>query len=237
MDIIVGAGEAGQALGKVIEKAGKDYLLHDPAKGHSASGMKADVLHICFPYSEEFVSQAKEYIKKFQPNMTIIHSTVEVGTTRKVGENVVYSFIRGKHNIDMAEMMLINTKHLGCADPATLWKATSYLVNLGFETDPYNEPEVVEFGKLWDTTYYGICIAATKMAKSMADHYGLNWTYLAEMNSAYNEGAIKFNHPEWVRPELDPTPGPIGGHCVIPNTKILQKTFNHKLLDAVVEAT
>jgi len=236
MDIVVGAGEVGLAIGELISNSGRDVMFHDPAKGKSASGFTCDVLHICFPYSEEFVEQAKQAIDKFKPNLTIIHSTVKVGTTRKVGKDVVYSFVRGKHDKGMAEMMLLNTKHLGCLDKNKMWEATAYLVNLGFETDPYNDPDVVEFGKLWDTTYYGICIAATKMAKEMADSYGLDWSFVAEMNSAYNEGALRFGHPKWVRPELDPLPGKIGGHCIIPNIRILQQDFNHKFLDGVVEA-
>lgn len=236
-DVVVGCGEVGSALVHVLEMAGRHVFRWDPYKNLAEEpDGPVDVLNLCFPYSKDFVKQAKEYIKQFDPRLTIIHSTVKPGTTRKIGRKVAYSFVRGRHQDDMAPQMLIHTKHVGCAAELRLTWATEYLESLGFEVDPYIVPEAVEYGKLMDTTYYGICIAATKMFKEHADKLGIPWEALAEINRAYNIGSIAVGHPEWVRPELYPVPGPIGGHCVVTNTNILQEDFSHKLLDAIIEA-
>jgi hypothetical protein len=49
-------------------------------------------------------------------------------------------------------------------------------------------------------------------------------------------GVRAAGHPEFVRPDLIPTEGKIGGHCVRENSIILQKDFESKLLEAIVEA-
>lgn len=237
MDIVVGKGEVGSPIGQIIEDAGRSVLYHDPGKGMYAAPVgEVDVLNICFPYSEKFVDECKNYIRAFKPKLTIIHSTVPVGTTRAIGDDVVFSFVRGRHSDDMKEAMKVHTKHLGSVSEKSLNRATAYLVELGFEPDPYIVPEAVELGKLFDTSYYGVTIAWTKYMADVCDELGVPWEAIAEMNRAYNRGALLLGHNEWVRPELEPMAGPIGGHCVVPNAKILMEKFPHKLLEAIIEA-
>ena len=239
LDVITGAGEVGTAMGNVLIEAGHTVLFEDPGKGmFVASHIKGDlVLHICHPYSEDFIKQTKEYIKHFKPKLTIIHSTVRVGTTEQIGKDVVVSFVRGRHTEGIAKTATIHHKPLACQDKPTAYRATGYLVNAGFNVSSiYDNPRSVELQKLLDTTYYGVCIAYTKMAKELSDRYGVDYEDIAQGNKEYNEGSLAVGHPEWVRPELDPTPGPIGGHCIVPNAKILQEDVQHKLLDSIVEA-
>jgi UDP-N-acetyl-D-mannosaminuronate dehydrogenase len=225
--MILGYGEVGQALYKL---AGGD--IHDPDKGYNFDG-KCDVLNVCIPYSTKFVEIVKDAIKKFEPKLTIIHSTVKVGTTRLIGD-VAYSFVRGKHP-NMLEMIK-HTKHIGAVDPKTAYAAKTYLESLGFKTQIHYTPESVEFGKLFDTYYYGVCVALIKDAKRMADFYNIDWKNIEDINRTYNLGVIKTEHYEYIRPQLIPFGGKIGGHCVVSNAKLLQEDFKSKLLDAIVEA-
>lgn len=239
-DVIMGAGEVGTALGEVIKKAGKSFVFEDPTIDTPLQPEEVELLHVCFPYGSEFVMAVWEAIKRFKPKHTIIHSTVEVGTTAKVAslancKNVSYSFIRGRHP-DLKDQMTSFTKHIGNPDQLYRDEASLALRELGFTTMRHDTYEAVELGKLWDTTYYGICIAATKLAKEMADHYGVSWMDIGMMNGTYNEGMRQLGTEQFVRPELTPTPGTIGGHCVVPNAEILRHTFTSPLLDAVVEA-
>lgn len=237
VDVVIGAGEVGTAIGTVLKESGRTIHYHDPTKGLEFDLTKdVDVLNICFPYSEEFVEQSRQYIKKFKPRLTIIHSTVAVGTTEQVGRDVVYSFVRGRHTEGIEKTIKIHEKSVGCMDDEKAQQAVSYLVSAGFTISDIYEPRAVELQKLVDTTYYGICIAATKMFKEMADYYGVEWQAISEGNKDYNTGVVRVGHPEWQRPVLEPTPGLIGGHCVVPNARILQKDFSHKLLEAIVEA-
>ena len=226
----MGYGQVGQALGKIIGP----HLYYD-SNWRSITKEKVSVLHICYPFSKNFVQSVRKYIDIFNPELTIIHSTVAVGTTRKIDRKCVYSFVRGRHP-DLTEMVRF-TKHLGCTDKHRLALADEYLQKKGFATQLHDKPETVELGKLFDTTYYGVCIALTKEAKKWADHYAIDYNEIQKINITYNCGWQRCGHPEFVRPVLTPMPGKIGGHCVVPNAKILQKDFpDSKLIKSIIES-
>jgi len=97
--IIVGLGEVGKPLLEIIKKRhevfGVDIDLAAPLK-------RCDVMHVCFPFRDgKFVSQVVGYIGRYQPDLTIINSTVAPGTSRRIagesGAFVVNSPVRGKH--------------------------------------------------------------------------------------------------------------------------------------------
>ena len=71
---IIGNGEIGKSLYNVIGGAivGKNSL-----RG------KFDIIHICFPFSKEFILEVKRYQKLYRPKYTIIHSTVPLGVSRQ----------------------------------------------------------------------------------------------------------------------------------------------------------
>lgn len=226
MDLVIGYGEVGKGLKAIIPQA-TALDIGDKYEG------EVGVMNITFGYSDSFVRDVQAYIELYKPELTIIHSTVPVGTTRKIGD-IAYSFVRGKHP-DLSEM-LNYVRHVSAVNTKTSQRAAAYLTAHGFEVMIHETPEAVEFGKLFDTTYYGICIAAIKEFKRMADAYQVDWDDIAKINEAYNVGVRKKGKPEWVRPELQPTEGPIGGHCVVPNAKILHKDFDSKMLEMIEEA-
>ncbi len=235
VDLVIGKGEVGVGIGANIKKSGRKVIFHDPKKGIIAKRQKIDVLNICFPYSDQFVKIGKEYIAHFKPKLIMIHSTVRVGTSRKIGD-VAYSFVRGKHP-NLAEQMVIYCRHIGAVNKKTLDSASKYLKLIGFkEIQKHKNPETVEFGKLYDTTYYGVVIAWVKTAKKMADFYGIEWEDIVKIDQSYNSGVIKTKQPHFVRPVLRPMPGPIGGHCVVPNAKILKLDFEDSFLDVIINA-
>jgi len=235
--LIIGYGEVGSALVSIISRfmdnKYADYSVHDPNKNMVIKG-KYDLLHVCIPYSDNFIEQVNGYIEEFEPKLTIIHSTVAVGTTRKIKGAVVHSFVRGAHPY-MTDMIK-QTKHIGAVNPKDAIEASKILSGIGFDTIIHYSPEATEFGKLFDTTYFGVCVAWVKEAKKMADAYGIDWSNIAQINHTYNTGSEAIGHKDYVRPEITPMPGKIGGHCVVTNAEILQKDFKSKLLDAITEA-
>ena len=56
-----------------------------------------------------------------------------------------------------------------------------------------------------------------------------------EFNKTYNEGYSKLGMKNVIRPVLFAPEGGIGGHCVVPNAKILKKHYKSKALDLVLE--
>ena len=226
---ILGFGEIGQAIAKFYHNPKiKDLNRDDGLKG-------VEILNVCIPYSEKFVSIVKKEIKKDRPKLTIIHSTVAPGTTKKIGGSVVHSPIRGVHP-KLYEGIKTFVKYIGADNQKAGRMAKKHLESLGIKTKIFTSAATTEMGKLLDTTYYGLCIAFHGEMKRMCDTLHLNFDSVAtEFNSSYNKGYAKLGMPQVVRPVLKPPNPAIGGHCVVPNAKILKKLFHSPALDLILK--
>jgi len=109
-------------------------------------------------------------------------------------------------------------------------KAAQYHFRLlGIKTFIFRSPLESELAKLLDTTYFAWNILYNKYIQKMCDDLGLDFNNIyTKFNKIYNEG-YKKSRPNVVRPVLKYMEGPIGGHCVIPNTKILDKFLPNQL--------
>jgi hypothetical protein len=88
----------------------------------------------------------------------------------------------------------------------------------------YDDSDITEAIKLWDTTQYGWQIVLAKEISKWCKLHGLNFDDVyREPNINYNDGYKSLDMDYVVRPWLKDMPGPIGGHCVIPNCEILVK--------------
>src|SRR5215467_9163353 len=97
--VVAGLGEVGKPLFELLSKH-YDTIGVDIAPIQRIE--QADVLHVCYPFQiKDFIGETARYIELFKPALTIINSTVAVGTTRAVanrtGAAVVNSPVRGKH--------------------------------------------------------------------------------------------------------------------------------------------
>jgi len=212
--LIIGKGEVGMSLYKVLKDTYKTYIRDiEPIDVDSI-----DVLNICFPYSEGFIEQVKKYQDEYKPKLTIIHSTVPVGTCRKLG--VVHSPIHGKHpNLEGGIRTFV--KYVGGHD-ATV--AAEFLSKAGIKTQVVANSETSELSKLYCTTQYGINIILMKEIQAMCERHGANFDEVyKQWNKYYNKGYRDLDMPQFRRYILDFVPGRIGGHCVINNAKILQE--------------
>lgn len=92
-----------------------------------------------------------------------------------------------------------------------------------------------EIGKIFDTTYYGVCIAWHGETEKICKKFGVNFKEaVTDFNQTYNEGYTKLGKKNVVRPVLYPPKGKIGGHCIIPNAKILKRLYDGKFLDLLL---
>jgi len=222
--VVVGLGEVGRPLLELISKhqqvVGVDITPPDGRIGD------VEILHICFPYEiRDFVGEAARYIEMFQPKVTIINSTVGIGTTRavaqRVGAAVVHSPVRGKH-VRMLEELTKYVKFIGALDPTAGKLAAEHFESIGMKAQVLSTPEASELAKLTETTYFGLLIAWAQELERYCDRSGASYD---EIVSFYEE--IKFFPP------VKYTAGIIGGHCVMPNIEILQKFDPSVLLDAI----
>lgn len=211
--LVIGGGEVGTALSEILQ-----CNIHDPVKNKRQIGI-FDVIHIAFPYSKQFIKSVKQYQKEFRPKMTIIHSTVPVGTSKKL--NAVHSPIRGVHP-NLKNGIQTFVKFFGGEEAQ---KASKIFSDLGIKVYTTINSDNTEAGKLWDTTQYGVNILLNKEIFSWCKKHGVDFDIVyTEFNKSYNEGYSSLKRKDVLRPFLKFMPGKIGGHCVVQNSNL----FNSK---------
>lgn len=210
-DLVLGAGEIGMAIAQIF----KTYAIGREA--HKMQDTYCNILHICFPYTKDFIKEVKLYQKKFNPKYTIIHSTVPVGVNRKLGS--IASPCRGIHP-NLYEGIMTFPKIIAGRDASLI---ANHFRRVGLKIILYDKPEAAEAAKLFDTEYYRHCIEFAKDVKKYCVKHKLNFSEVYTIpNMTYNEGYKELGHPEYQRPVLQPIMTEIQGHCVLPNAKLLK---------------
>lgn len=210
--VIVGAGEIGRALYNVLDGP-YDVFLRDKEDLYVDS---VDVLHICFPPSKEFNEYVKQYIEQYKPKVTIVHSSTPVGTCDELG--VVHSPVRGVHP-SLEDGIRTFVKYFGGKDARI---AANFFGNIGVKTKCFKEARTTEAAKLWSTTQYGWNIVLEKEIHAWCVENGLDFDDVyTEFNQSYNKGYTELGMEHVIRPVLKHVEGEIGGHCIIPNARLL----------------
>jgi UDP-glucose 6-dehydrogenase len=187
---------------------------------------EVEVMHVCYPFQlKDFPGLTAQYIEKYKPELTIINSTVAVGTTRMIadrtGTAVVNSPVRGKH-IRMREELCKYVKFVGSNDSAAAQHAVEHFESVGMRAKALSTSEASELAKLTETTYFGLMIAWAQELERYCDQSEVSYE---EVTSFYDE--IKFF------PQVKYFPGVIGGHCVMPNIEILRGLYESSILEAI----
>jgi UDP-N-acetyl-D-mannosaminuronate dehydrogenase len=185
-----------------------------------------DVMHICFPFEiDDFVGEAARYIELLRPALTIVNSTVAVGTTRAIhartGARVAYSPVRGKH-ARMLEELRTYVKFVGGTDVSAGRDAAGHFEAMGVRTRSVASAEAAELAKLSETTYFGLLIAWAQEVERYCDQFDVEYG-----------DVVAFYEEIGYLPPIQFFPGVIGGHCVMPNIEILRGLVDSELLDAI----
>lgn len=222
--VVIGLGEVGRPLFEIVSPHHKTVGV-DITPPPSDVGT-VDIMHVCFPFQiKDFIGETLRYMELFRPRLTVINSTVAVGTTREVanrsGAAVVNSPVRGKH-VRMVQDMAKYAKFIGALNPSDGQKAAEHFESVKLSTRVLSSPEATELAKLTETTYFGLMIAWAQELERYCDRVGTSYD---EITSFYDE--IKFFPP------VKYFPGVIGGHCVLPNIEILRKLAPSDLVEAI----
>jgi len=222
--VVVGLGEVGRPLLELASARHKAVGLDVAPPTERVE--RADVMHVCYPFEiKDFVGETARYIERFAPGVTIVNSTVGVGTTRAIAERtgtaVVHSPVRGKH-VRMRDELLNYTKFIGAIDLASGKHAAEHFESMGIRTRVLSSPEATELAKLTETTYFGLMIAWAQEVERYCDRLGQDYE---EVIAFYEE--VKFFPP------VKYFPGVIGGHCVMPNIEILSRLDQSEMLTAI----
>lgn len=221
--IVLGLGEVGRPLAEILADAHRVEGIDLPPRDVDG---RVGILHVCYPGEvPDFIGVTAAYVGRYRPEIVVINSTVPVGTTRAVQAvvdvPVVHSPVRGKH-VRMVEEIRKYRKFIGGADKTVTAKVSEHFEAAGLETRVLSTPEATELAKLTETTYFGLLIAFAQDVERMARQQGV----------AYEE-VITFYEEIGYLPPVKFFPGVIGGHCVMPNISLLQKTFSSELLQAI----
>lgn len=213
INLIIGEGEVGKALYSLFEKHYPCFIQDRNIEKYQND---IDILHICFPYSKNFVGDVKDYQEIYRPHYTVIHSTVPMGTSRKC--QAFHSPIRGMHP-KLEKGILTFIKYLAPKDN----KLKRYFENAGIKIKLVNKPEETEVLKILDTTQYGINILVEKLIYGLCKKNKLDFDIVyTDANKTYNEGYTKLGRKDVIRPVLKHMKGQIGGHCIMQNCDLLK---------------
>ncbi len=221
--LVVGLGEVGRPLFELICECGKFETYGydvDPSRTiHKLEEVpeEVDYIHICIPCKDKwsFLKSVEFYVTKFKPRLVVVHSTVVPGTCRLIhallNVHVVHSPVRGVHT-KMKEHLKFWTKWIGpiCDECRRLGEL--HLREIGFNTRVAKSAEATELAKIWETVMRAILITVWHDIHRTCRALSVDIVEVAEFIGEVHE--VLRDRPVYY-------PGVIGGHCLIPNTKLL----------------
>ncbi len=220
--LVIGYGEIGKAISSILECDAHDSLQKVVAEGIY------DTLHICFPFSENFIEEVRAYREYFGADLVIIHSTVPIGTTETVGAWAVHSPCRGVHP-HLEHGIRTFVKFFG-GDRCNA--ASDIFQQLQIPTFCTLHACNTEALKLWDTTVYGFNIILEKEIHRFCEANGLDFDVVYKLsNLSYNSGYEKLKMTHYKKYVIEHREGKIGGHCVIPNCNLLDSWIAQLIID------
>ena len=243
--LIIGLGEIGHTLFALINDEKESFTIYgldlDQTKmqelGQSRKNIPSqiDTVHICLPCSNQqnFVDAIVGYVEEFKPNLTIINSTVPPGTTMKVAEKckclVAHSPSRGVHKnaAHMKWEMKRWTKYVGGADAKSAQAACKHLEKMHLKVKTLKSCTETELAKLFETTYRAWMIACFQEMHRISKKFGADFDETVDFLEDTHR--VRFDRPIMF-------PGPIGGHCLIPNTELLLGVYDSDLLRLILSS-
>ena len=219
--VVIGLGEVGEPLRDILDATGWD--IKDGGEPPVEPGC---VLHVVFPYGPNFVWRVKEIKSRVGPGLTIVHSTVPIGTTALIPD-AVHSPVQGRRG-SMFDDLLCIPKWIG---GPRAQEAADILVDYGFDPIVYPRSEQTEALKLLCLAQYGVDNAFARYREKVGRTVGLNDDDFQTWAGVYNEHLPAYLN----RPMITPDGPKIGGHCVVPGVKHLHRDHPHPLTIAVME--
>lgn len=227
-NVVAGLGEIGTPILQLISKhvltVGYDTnpKLVDKKKFKKYEKLGTLFLHICIPFTKNFISNVISLYTKFNPEVIVIHSTISLGTTKNLQSQlpipIIYSATRGIHKRMIYDLKRY-TKFYSIESnaPRKNWALSTYvklMKKCGLKTRKMSSSLTLELAKIIvDTSYYGWLINYAQLSNMIAIKnkvdYDEMWSFADEIHKYLGN-----------RPKM--FPGFIGGHCVIPNLDLIK---------------
>jgi UDP-N-acetyl-D-mannosaminuronate dehydrogenase len=243
--LIIGLGEIGHTLFALYNKKKSEFAVYgldlDEAKMQGLGQIKSkvpaevDTLQVALPCGnpEKFADIVAGYVKEYKPKLTIVNSTVPPGTTLKVAGKckcpMVHSPARGVHiNAEhMVWEMKRWPKYVGGATPQAAKAAKAHFKKLGLKVKVLKGCTETELAKIFETTYRAWMIACFQEMHRIARAFNADFNDTVDF--------LEDTHRQrYDRPVM--FPGYIGGHCLIPNTELLLKSYDSDFLRLILKS-
>lgn len=215
--LIIGNGEIGKSLQDIFQCDIRD-------KEDTVSGAY-DILHIAYPYFNGFEKSVNEYKNKYNANYVVVHSTVPVGTCKKIG--VAHSPVTGVHP-HLAESIKTFTKFVAGIGAEEI---TKEFIRFDIPAVSVDNSDNTEAGKLFNLLFYGINVLLEKEVYDFCAKNNLDYSVVyKDFVEMYNNGYSSMGM-DWAKLyELQHKDGGIGGHCILQNAPLLKTDFS-KILE------
>jgi hypothetical protein len=232
-NLIIGLGEIGKAVQEVIDPTANIYDIKLRSSFNRKRIINVDIMHICFPYTDSFITQVWDYIAQYEPQHVVVWSTVPMGVTKKLGRRVIHTPVEGKHP-DLANSIRLMTRWIGYNDLDSAKFFDKYFKKAKLKTRLVEDTRVTEGLKLLSTTEYGINLMFADYKKRVFDDIDADFELTKEWNRDYNKLYKKLGlDKQFQKFVLDAPEGVIGGHCVRENSRLLNKLFPDKWVERI----
>jgi len=224
-DIILGMGEVGETLFHLLEERNYNCIGIDAdnskCKNYSEKDQieNPEYLHVCLPGElTEFIDIIVNWINKIEGlKAVLIHTTVKPGTTKNIQNNskvpILFSPVRGVHKRFLDDIKKY-TKFISSDAKQIDPKIKTDLEKRFEKIEWMSTTKTAELAKiLVDTTYYGWLINYAQITKMICEKEGVDFDEMWKFADEIHENLGN-------RPKM--YPGIIGGHCVIPNLKLVE---------------
>jgi UDP-N-acetyl-D-mannosaminuronate dehydrogenase len=243
--LIIGLGEIGHTLFALLSESKDRFAVYgldlDKTKmsaldqNENSIPKKIETMHICLPCinQDKFAKVVAVYINQFKPNLAIINSTVPPGTTLNVANRcnclVAHSPARGVHK--SYEYMIWEmkrwTKYVGGVNVAAGNAARTHFEKLGLKVKVLKSYRETELAKLFETTYRAWMIVCFQEMHRISKAFDTDFNEAVDFLEDTHR--LRFDRPVMF-------PGVIGGHCLIPNTEILLKSYDSEFLRLILKS-
>jgi len=199
-NIVAGLGEIGNPILKLLSKSGIvlgfdiNSKLVNQKEFQKYEKYDVKFLHICIPFNKRFNSNVLSLIKKFNPSILVIHSTISPYTTKtlqnKLPIPVIYSSTRGVHKRMLSDLQKYTKFYaLEKNAPKKQWSSSEFsklMKKCGVRTKQFSDPITLELAKIVvDTSYYGWLINYAQISNLIAKKYKVNydemWSFADEI--------------------------------------------------------
>ncbi len=226
--LVVGLGEVGRSLFELLRESGRFEVygfdvdeVKMQAIGLGIVPSEVGVMHVCIPCGskDEFVNVVIAYVKRFQPKLVIINSTVPPGTTLAINKHcadllMAHSPVRGVHkSLEHMKWELRRwSKYVGGVNAESAETARRHFEKAGFKTKVLKSSSETELAKLFETTYRAWMIACFqemhRIARNLEADFDSVVDFIEDTHRVRRDRPVMF-------------PGFMGGHCLIPNVQLL----------------